>query len=129
MRGPQRQARFVERAQRGFGGFEELAALGGQPHGKRAAVDQRRAGPDLQRLHAPAKRRRRDIAQLGRARQAAGLRQADEVFEPTDVHGGRRAGQAMAHCSVARLADSVRIFPHGHRTARRQAALSRIHDR
>ncbi len=110
-RGARSAAGFVERAQRGFGGFEELAALGGQAHRKRAAVDQRRAG-----LTSSACMRRPNAGGVTCATRprapATGLRQADEVFEPTDVHGGGgRGGREIGHCSAGLCATRLGIFP------------------
>jgi len=67
-------------AQQGFAGR-------GQPRRIGRTVDQIDARPRLQCLDAAGERRLRDMPQLGRAGEAARLRQAHEVFKPFGFHG------------------------------------------
>ncbi|CPN11067.1 Uncharacterised protein [Bordetella pertussis] len=71
------------------GRLQQGFALRRQHDRRAAALDQRRAGPGLQRADAPPEGRMRDVAQLGRAHEAAGLRQRDQVFEEFQVGHGK----------------------------------------
>ncbi len=106
---PQRQPRFLQRMQRRLRRLQELPTLGGQPDRKHAAIDQRRAGPHFDRLHAAAERRWGDVAQFGGAGEAAGLGQTDKVFEPTDMHGQGAVGWCRGR-AAARLPCAAASF-------------------
>ena len=70
------------------GAFAKPLAVAGQPNGRGGAIDELRAQPRFQRLDPATEGGLRDIAQLRRAREIAGFRDGEKIFQPTSVHEG-----------------------------------------
>ena len=68
-------------------GVQKRLARSRELDGAGLSLDQRRARPGLQRANAAPKGRVGDMAQLGRAGEAALLRQRHEVLQPFQLHG------------------------------------------
>jgi hypothetical protein len=66
--------------------LEHGDALRGEAQRRRVPVDQRGAGPGLERADAAPERRVRDMAALRCPHEAAGLGEREQVFEPFELH-------------------------------------------
>nr|WP_242540083.1 hypothetical protein [Trinickia mobilis] len=69
-----------------LGQRKERRCRGRQRYRIGASVEKRRPVPDFERLDAPAKRRLRGVARLGRVGKIAQFRNRNEVFKPFKFH-------------------------------------------
>ena len=83
----QHGARALQRLQHVLRLVAQRLARSGQARRVAAAVHQIGAGPGLERLDAPRKRRLRHMAQLRRATETMGLGQRNKIFKPFGFHG------------------------------------------
>ena len=76
--------------------LEGLARFG-EPGREGAAVDQRHPQPGLERADPAREGGLRDVALLGRAREAPAVGEAEEIFQPFEFHGRALQGE-RPHC-------------------------------